>query len=325
MTLSSLKIFSSRLKRNSDEQNPILASQIEIGIEGCFKRGGWTLPGRGARKFHWGERTIVMGILNATPDSFSDGGRFLDPLQAADQALRMQEEGADWVDLGGESTRPGTRGISASEETKRVLPVLKACAKVLRIPLSIDTTKSEVAKAAVGEGAQLVNDVGALRMDPLMGKVLARLKVPVVLMHMKGRPRTMQDHPRYGEVVGEILGFFRARMLSAMEAGIAEERIILDPGFGFGKQPRHNIEILRRLAEFRVLGRPLMLGPSRKSTLGIILGGLPASERVEGTGAAVVLAVQNGADWVRVHDVKSAVRVVKIADAVRTNRGLERP
>jgi dihydropteroate synthase len=264
-----------------------------------------------------------MGILNVTPDSFSDGGDFLDPSAAAERALQMQEEGADWIDVGGESTRPGAESLSPREEMKRVLPALKACAKVLKTPLSIDTSKAEVAKAAVGAGARMVNDIGALRLDSKMGKTVAGLKVPVVLMHMQGRPRDMQRAPRYKDLIGEIIGFFRERSAYALESGIPEERIILDPGFGFGKKAGHNIEILRRLREFRVLGRPLMLGASRKSTLGLLLGGLPPGERVEASGAAAAIAVLNGADWVRVHDVKNAVRVVKIADAVRDNRGLE--
>lgn len=266
-----------------------------------------------------------MGVLNVTPDSFFDGGRFRRPEAAVDQALRLEAEGADWIDIGGESTRPGAAAVSAVDEKKRVLPVLKACAKVLRIPLSIDTYKAEAARAAVGEGAQLVNDIGALGLDPAMGKTLARLKVPVLLMHMQGRPRTMQKDPHYGDVVGDILAFFRGRLAYATECGIPEDRLLIDPGFGFGKTPRHNVELTRRLWEFKVLGRPIVLGPSRKSTLGFLLGGLPAEERAEATDAAVAAAILKGADWVRVHDVKAASRVVKIADALRYDRGLTPP
>ncbi len=322
MPLSRLREFSEKLKRESGKRESLLASQMEKGAVGILDPKGWALPGGGRDSFPGSNRTLVMGIFNVTPESFSDGGRFLDPAQAAEQALRMQEEGADWIDVGGESTRPGAVGVSAGEEKKRVLPVLKACAKALKAPLSIDTSKAEVALAAVGEGARMINDVGALRLDPRMGKTAARLKVPVVLMHMKGRPRTMQRNPRYGDVVAEITAFFRERVEGAVRNGVAEERIILDPGFGFGKEPGHNIEILRRLWELKVLGRPLMLGPSRKSTLGFLLGGLPPSQRGEATGASVAMAVQNGVDFVRVHDVKSAVRVVKIADVVRYQRGL---
>jgi dihydropteroate synthase len=177
----------------------------------------------------------------------------------------------------------------------------------------------------VGEGARMINDIGALGLDPRMGKVLARLRVPVILMHMKGRPRTMQKNPRYKDVIGEILLFFRERAAYAERCGIAPGRILLDPGFGFGKSHLHNMEILRRLWEFKVMGRPLVLGPSRKSSLGFLAGGLPPGQRVEATGAAVTAAVLKGADWVRVHDVQSMVRMVKIADAIRSDRGLTPP
>ncbi len=266
-----------------------------------------------------------MGVLNVTPDSFSDGGKFLDVPRALDQALRLQAEGADWIDVGGESTRPGAKKLSASDEKKRVLPVVRALVKALKIPLSIDTYKAEVARAAVGEGAQMVNDVGALRLDPAMAPTLAKLKVPVVLMHMKGRPRTMQKNPVYADLIGEILAFFKERMAFAKRQGIAEERLLFDPGFGFGKGPWHNIELTRKLGAFKALGRPLVFGPSRKSTLGLLLGGLPPEERLEGSLAAVTAGVLNGADMVRVHDVKNVLRAVKIADALRYDRGLKHP
>jgi dihydropteroate synthase len=302
-----------------------LSLQIKEGLKAYDSDDFWKLKGRGSRSYRWSHKTLVMGVLNITPDSFSDGGRYLDTSMAVEQALRMQEEGADWIDLGGESSRPGAKAVSAKEEKKRVLPVMRACTKVLRVPLSVDTYKAEVAQAAVMEGAQLVNDIGALALDPRMGKVLSRLKVPVILMHMRGKPRTMQKKPVYRDVVGEILSFFRERMDYARQCGIAEERILLDPGFGFGKTPWHNIELIRRLWEFKVLGRPLVLGPSRKSTLGLLLGGVPPEKRVEATGAAVTAAILKGADWVRVHDVQSMVPVVKIADAIRYDRGLAAP
>lgn len=236
----------------------------------------------------------------------------------------MQEAGADWIDIGGESTRPGARAVSAREEKERILPVIRACAKVLKIPVSVDTYKAEVASAAVGEGAQMVNDIGALSLDPRMGKALARLKVPVILMHMRGKPRTMQKKPVYKDILAEILAFFRCRMAYALQSGIAGDRILLDPGFGFGKTPWHNMEITRRLWEFKVLGRPLVLGPSRKSTLGVLLGGAPPERRVEATGAVVTAAILKGADFIRVHDVQSMVPMVKIADAIRYDRGLSK-
>ncbi len=313
MTLSAGTSFAKKIA----DSFPGLALQMEIGLKGYSRPSSWTLSSGKGWKIRWANKTQVMGILNVTPDSFSDGGRFLDPAVAVEQALRMQQEGADWIDVGGESTRPGAKALPVEDEKKRILPVLRACVKVLKVPLSVDTYKAETAKASVGEGARLVNDIGALRMDPQMGKTLARLKVPVVLMHMKGRPRVMQKNPRYQDVIGEIISFFRERLRFAQECGIHEDRIILDPGFGFGKTPWHNLELTRRLWEFKVLGRPLLLGPSRKSTLGTLLGGAPPEERVEGTAAAVTAAILKGADFVRVHDVKTMARVVKIADAIR--------
>jgi dihydropteroate synthase len=283
------------------------------------------LPGPDHPSFRWKNRTQVMGVLNVTPDSFSDGGKFLDVPKAVDQALSLEAEGADWIDVGGESTRPGARKLLAIEEKKRVLPVVQALAKALKIPLSIDTYKAEVARAAVGEGARMVNDIGALRLDAAMAATLAELKVPVVLMHMKGRPRTMQKNPVYTDLVGEILGFFRERVAFAVRQGIDEKRLLLDPGFGFGKGPWHNIELTRKLEEFKRLGRPLVFGPSRKKTLGVLLGGLPPEERLAATLAALTAGVLNGADMVRVHDVKNAVQAVKIADALRYDRGLKPP
>lgn len=290
-----------------------------------MNKKAWSLPLSQGETLRWKGRTLVMGILNVTPDSFSDGGRFLDPSLAVEQALRMQQEGADWIDIGGESTRPGARAVGEVEEIKRVLPVLKACARSLKIPLSIDTYKAGVAEAAVDVGARLVNDVGALTLDPRMGKTLARLRVPVVLMHMKGKPRTMQKKPRYGNLMGELARFFKGRIRYAVSQGIREDQILVDPGFGFGKTPWHNIELTRRLGDLRALGRPIVYGSSRKSTLGHLLGGLPPEERVEATAASITAAILAGADWVRVHDVKAMARVVKIADAIRYNRGLKRP
>ncbi len=306
------------------EPFPEIARQAGAGLPGFSHDGFWELQGAGRRRFRWQNRTQIMGVLNVTPDSFSDGGRYLEPSLAAERALRMQEQGADWIDVGGESTRPGAKAVPLGEEKKRVLPVLRACAKALRIPLSVDTYKAEMARAAVGEGAQMVNDIGALRLDPALGRTLARLKVPVVLMHMQGKPRSMQKNPRYSDVTGEILAFFRDRLRHAGDCGIAAESILIDPGFGFGKNPWHNMEITRRLWEFKILGKPILLGPSRKSSLGFLLGGAPPAERVEATGAAVTAAVLKGADFVRVHDVQSMARMVKIADAIRYDRGLDR-
>jgi len=284
---------------------------------GYGRESVWALRLKNNRMKSWPRKTQIMGILNVTPDSFSDGGRYLDPLQAADRALRLQAEGADWIDVGGESSRPGAERVSAGEEKRRILPVIKACAKALRIPLSVDTYKAETALAAVGEGAQMVNDISAMTMDPRMGKTVSALKVPIILMHMLGKPKTMQKKPVYRDVVGEILSYLRGRVDYARHCGIAEDRILLDPGFGFGKTDQHNLTLLGNLWQFKVLGKPIVSAPSRKSTLGRLLGGLPPEERLEGTAAAVAASILKGADFVRVHDVQSMARVVKIADAIR--------
>ena len=276
----------------------------------------WVLPGDGRRPLRWGGRTLVMGILNVTPDSFSDGGRYAGPEAALERALRMEAEGADVIDVGGESTRPGSVAVSGAEEKKRVVPVVRLLAKRLKIPLSVDTSKAAVAEAAVDAGARILNDIGALRLDSRMPGTAARLKVPVVLMHLKGRPRTMQKNPKYYDVVAEILAFFRERMAAIERSGVDPRNVVLDPGFGFGKTLEHNLEITRRLGEFHVLGRPILFGPSRKSTLGILTGGAPPGDRLESTLAAVTAGVLFGADAVRVHDVKETVRAVRIADAL---------
>jgi dihydropteroate synthase len=296
---------------------PEVSRQITEGLKGFNREGDWTLRLKNNKKKSWDKKTQVMGILNVTPDSFSDGGRYLDPLQAAERALRLQDEGADWIDIGGESTRPGSKRVPAAEEKKRILPVIKACVKTLRAPLSVDTYKAEVARAAVGEGAQMVNDISAMTLDPQMGKTISVLKVPVILMHMRGNPKTMQKKPVYRDVVGDILSYFRERLDFARRCGIAEDRILLDPGLGFGKTDQHNLTLLRHLWQFKVLGKPIVSAPSRKGTLGRLLGGLPPEERVEATAAAVSVSVLKSADFVRVHDVQSMVRVVKIADAIR--------
>ncbi|MGH7739958.1 MAG: dihydropteroate synthase [bacterium] len=323
-TLLSFSAFARKLKRMK-AFDPRLSESLQKSLAGYLPNRGWRLPGPNHPSFRWKKRTQVMGVLNVTPDSFSDGGAFIDPDLAVEQALQMQEEGADWIDVGGESTRPGARSVSSREEKKRVIPVIRACARALRIPISIDTYKAEVARAAVGEGARMVNDIGALGLDRGMARTLAQLKVPVILMHMKGRPRTMQVKPVYAEVVEDVLLFLRDRMRLAREAGIQEERILLDPGFGFGKSHWHNLELTRRLFELKTLGRPLVFGPSRKSTLGVLLGGLGSAERLDATLAAVTAGVLHGADFVRVHDVQNTVRAVKIADALRYDRGLKRP
>ena len=263
------------------------------------------------------QRCHVMGIVNVTPDSFSDGGRFLDPAGAIDHGLRLADEGADILDVGGESTRPGANAVDEQDETDRVLPVVEALSKKSALPVSIDTSKARVARAALDAGAQIVNDVSAGRFEPHIFGVAAARHAPIVLMHMLGDPRSMQTNPRYDDVVGAIVAFLDERAEAAMADGIARERIILDPGFGFGKTLEHNLVILRRLREFRCLGFPVLAGTSRKSFVGNALGGLPVEERLESTAATVAMAVLNGASIVRVHDVREMARVVRMVEAVQ--------
>jgi dihydropteroate synthase len=263
-----------------------------------------------------GRKTLIMGILNVTPDSFADGGRYNTLDSALSQAGKLAEEGADIIDIGGESTRPGARPVSLDEELKRTIPVIKKVTKRLDLPVSIDTYKSEVAQRALAAGAVMVNDISAARMDKRMGQVVARYKASLVLMHMQGRPRNMQKDPQYQDVTGEIISFLRKRIEWAKQEGIEEERIIIDPGIGFGKKVQHNLQILNRLAEFKSLGRPILVGPSRKSLIGTVLD-LPVEERLSGTAATVSAAILNGANIVRVHDVGQMRRVVDMTDAIK--------
>jgi dihydropteroate synthase len=265
--------------------------------------------------FAFGKRTYVMGVLNVTPDSFSDGGEWIDPERALRHARSMVRQGADLVDIGGESTRPGARAVRAAEEIRRVVPVIERLAAE-KILVSIDTSKAAVARAAFRAGAKILNDVTALRGDPEMGRAAADAGVAVILMHMKGTPRTMQRNPAYGDVVEEILVFFREILRNAWRAGIERDKIILDPGIGFGKLPKHNLEILRRLDEIRALGRPLAIGTSRKSFIGRALG-RRVDDRVSGTAATVAAAILRGADVVRVHDVREMSDVARMTDLLR--------
>ena len=261
--------------------------------------------------------TLVMGIVNVTPDSFSDGGKFFSPEVATSHASKLITQGADIIDIGGESTRPGAAQVSESEELKRVIPVIeKIRTDNPTILISIDTTKASVAKHAVEAGANIINDVSGLSFDNNMIGIVKSFKIPVVIMHMKGNPQNMQLNPEYKDIVNEILEFFKMKIKTAIQSGINRSMIILDPGIGFGKNVEHNFELLSRLNEFNVLELPIMIGPSRKSFIGITLD-LPPEDRVEGTAAAVSAGVMNGASIVRVHDVKSMKRVVKIIDKVR--------
>ena len=261
--------------------------------------------------------TLVMGIVNVTPDSFSDGGKFFLPEVAISHASKLITQGADIIDIGGESTRPGAEQVSESEELKRVIPVIeKIRTDNPTILISIDTTKASVAKHAVEAGADIINDVSGLSFDNNMIGIVESFNIPVVIMHMKGNPQNMQLNPKYKDIVNEILDFFKMKIKIAIQSGINRSMIILDPGIGFGKTVEHNFELLSRLNEFNVLELPIMIGPSRKSFIGITLD-LPPEDRVEGTAAAVSAGVMNGASIVRVHDVKSMKRVVRIIEKVR--------
>ncbi len=270
------------------------------------------IPWNGHR-LNFGLRTFIMGILNVTPDSFSDGGKYLDVDKAVARAEEMVKEGADVIDVGGESTRPGARPVAVKEELRRVIPVITAIKEKLKVLISIDTQKAKVARQAVEAGADIVNDVSALRADPEMIKVIKRFDIPVILMHMKGRPRTMQKNPHYNDVISEIYYFLKERINWAKKHGIDENKIIIDPGIGFGKTLNHNLEIIRRLREFKSLGRPILVGTSRKSFIGTILN-LPPQERLNGTLASCALAITNGADILRVHDVKQVKQLAKVMD-----------
>ncbi len=257
-----------------------------------------------------------MGILNVTPDSFSDGGRYMDRETALKRALVMIQEGADIIDIGGESTRPGSSPVDVQEELQRTIPIIKELARLTPTAISIDTYKSEVAKQALDAGASIINDISALGYDKDMAKVAAEYKASVVLMHIKGRPKDMQLNPSYEALIPEIMDYFRHRIRIALDAGISEDNIIIDPGIGFGKTFEHNLQVLRELRSFTVFNKPLLVGVSRKAFIGYITGGLPVEQRLEGSIAASVIAMMNGAHILRVHDVKETVRAAKVADAV---------
>jgi dihydropteroate synthase len=267
-----------------------------------------------------GERTLVMGVLNVTPDSFSDGGKFFATNRAVEHALQMERDAADILDIGGESTRPGSAALSIDEELARVLPVLQALRGRLKIPISIDTQKSEVAEAALAAGAEIVNDVSGLKHDPRIAEVAAHRRAPLILMHMRGEPRTMQKGPFAGDVIKDVLQGLRKSVAVARRAGVAKSQIILDPGIGFGKNFRQNYELLRELPQLAKLGFPLMVGTSRKAFLGATLGRnekpAPAEERIWGTAATVTSSILNGAHIVRVHDVAEMVQLARVADCV---------
>jgi dihydropteroate synthase len=266
-----------------------------------------------------GPPTLVMGVLNVTPDSFSDGGRFLDHEAAVTHGLRMAEEGAAILDVGGESTRPGSDAVSVEEELARVLPVIKRVATEIDVPVSIDTRKPEVARAAVDAGAVLVNDVSGAR-EPGMLEVVAASGAGLVLMHMLGEPKTMQAEPRYEDVLREVGAYLADRLEAAEGAGIGRDRLAVDPGLGFGKTYEHNLEVMRRIDAFIDLGVPVVVGPSRKSFIGTALGDAPIEERLEGTIGAAAWVAAKGVHVVRVHDVAPVVRALRVVDAIRGQR-----
>jgi dihydropteroate synthase len=275
-----------------------------------------TLPNGGKLKLGGDRRMCVMGVLNVTPDSFSDGGMFLDVSKAVAHAEEMAGEGADVIDIGGESTRPGAEFLPEAEQLARVMPVIRRLAPRLEALISIDTTSAGVARQALDAGAQIVNDISALRQDPAMAPLLAERGAPVVLMHMQGQPRHMQERPFYQDVVAEVRDFLAERVAWAVEQGISAQQIIVDPGFGFGKNFEHNMALLRRLDALGALARPILVGTSRKAMLGHILG-VPPPERIFGTAATVAAAAERGAAIVRVHDLRCAMHVVKVMAAIQ--------
>ena len=281
-----------------------LQASIDAGVT-RLDCGGWALDLG---------RVGVIGVLNVTPDSFSDGGLFLARDRAVDHAIRMVAEGAAIIDIGGESTRPGARGVSVQEELDRVIALIEALQQAIAVPISIDTSKPEVMRAAVAAGAGMINDVRALRAPGAL-QTAAQLGVPVCLMHMQGEPRTMQEDPRYDDVVQEVKEFLRLRSQACRDAGIHAANIIVDPGFGFGKTLEHNLELLRNLGELATLGAPVLVGLSRKSMIAKVLD-LPLERRMIASVALAVVAVQNGADLVRAHDVGATCEAVRMAEAV---------
>lgn len=261
------------------------------------------------------DRPLLMGIINVTPDSFSDGGRFFDPQRAVEHAIRLVGEGADLLDIGAESTRPGAQPVDEQEERRRLIPVVAAVAKAVSVPISVDTSKAEVAKAAIDAGAVMVNDVTALRGDSAMVEIVAKAGAGLALMHMQGSPQTMQHTPQYDDVIGEVARFLAARARFAIERGVARNRIVLDPGIGFGKTLTHNLDLLANLHVLKELGYPLLVGPSRKGFIGQLTR-QSVEARGWGTAAVVALAVEQGANILRVHDVAPMKDVVNVAAAL---------
>ncbi len=280
---------------------------------------------------HWGKhdltfgtRTLIMGVINMTPDSFAGDGLGGDAEAALAQARRFAAEGADVIDVGGESTRPAGDRVPVEEQISRTVPAIRRIAAEIDVPISIDTTRAAVAEAALDAGAAIINDISALRDDPEIARLAAERRVPVVLMHMKGTPATMQRDPEYRDVMGEIGQFLARRIDAAVDAGIDREFLIVDPGIGFGKTVEHNCEILRRLGELRALGRPILVGTSRKSMIRLTLESEDLNELLPGTAATIAIAIHNGADIVRVHDVAHMRSVIRMTDAIVRRDGADR-
>lgn len=270
--------------------------------------------------FDFLKKTYIMGILNVTPDSFFDGGKYNNTEKAIAQGLKLIEQGADIIDIGGESTRPGALPVKLDEELKRVIPVIEGIVKRVRIPISIDTYKAKVAEEAINAGASIINDISGLRFDPEMPHIAAKYKTPVIIMHIKGTPQDMQRNPCYNALIPEIIEYLRSSIIMAKEAGIQEDKIILDPGIGFGKLPEHNLQIIKNLKDFVLLGKPILVGVSRKSFIGKILNDAPPEERLEGTAAAVAVSIINGANIVRVHDVDYISKITRVVDAIKFSK-----
>jgi dihydropteroate synthase len=305
--LAALRQLAARLGGSTETQ--ALAEVLEVALDGYFEALADESP------------TRVVGILNVTPDSFSDGSRYLDAAAALARAREMVAEGADWIDVGGESTRPGSEPVPAEEELRRVLPVFEALAGTPNVTLSIDTTKAVVAERCLAAGATIVNDVSGLSFDPRMAEVVAASGAGLVLMHIRGTPRTMQVDPVYDDVVADTLRFLRRQVAVAVAAGVSPSGIWIDPGFGFGKTVAHNLELLRRLREYTSAGLPIFIGTSRKSALGRLLarGDEPIpdpEQRLEATAATISIAIAHGARAVRVHDVRAMARVARVTDAI---------
>ncbi len=268
-----------------------------------------------SKAFDLGPRTWLIGVVNVTPDSFFDGGLYFEPARAIERALALAADGADIIDIGGESTRPGSSPIPAKEEKKRILPVIEVLKQKKEVLISVDTSKAEVAESALAAGADIINDISAGRFDPRMLPLIARTGAGLILMHMKGTPRTMQIAPHYEDVVGEVKEFLKNRLEAAESCGVPRENVILDPGIGFGKTLEHNLMLLNNLGSLADLGRPLLVGVSRKSFLGKILK-LEALDRLEGTIAASIVSIVRGADLLRVHDIEPMKRAVAVAEAI---------